>query len=61
MNINNSLSSALVLGNIGLAAFSVAAPANSLPWWVIAGIAALNAIVHALPSTGLNPVAPATK
>ena len=53
------LSGALVLLNVGLAAFAAATPANqSLPWYIVAGFAALNAIVHALPSSGVSVTAP---
>ena len=53
------LSGALVLLNVGLAAFATATPANqSLPWWVVAGFAAVNAIVHALPSSGVSVTGP---
>ncbi len=57
MNIN-AVSTAAIIFNIGVAAFVAAAPTNSLPWWVIGGVAALNAIVHALPSSGVLPPAP---
>ena len=57
MNIN-AVSTAAIIFNIGVAAFVAAAPANSLPWWVIGAVAALNAIVHALPSGNLPPAAP---
>lgn len=49
----NSIAPFMILANIGLAAFAAAAPAGSLPWWVIAGAAALNAVTHALPNTSL--------
>lgn len=48
------LSGALVIVNIGFAAFAAAVPAgHALPWWALASFAALNAVVHALPGTGL--------
>lgn len=44
--------------NIGLAAFVAAAPADhQLPWYVIAAAAALNAVVHGLPSVSSAPKA----
>lgn len=49
----------LVLVNVGVAAFAAAAPNGSLPWYVIAGFAAVNAVVHALPSSGVSVTGPA--
>lgn len=55
------ISGVMVLLNVGLAAFVSAAPANSLAWYVLAGVSALNAIVHALPSSGVSVTGPASK
>lgn len=53
------LTYAAVLGNVFFAAFLSATPADHpMPWWAAAVVAALNALVHALPSAGLPlPVA----
>lgn len=49
---------AAILGNVFFAAFVAATPADHpLPWWALAGFAGFNAVVHALPSSGL-PIAP---
>lgn len=54
------VSYAAILANVAFASFVSAAPADHpLLWWVVPAVATLNAIVHALPSTGLPvPVAP---
>lgn len=51
--MNNTISTIMILANIGLAAFAAAAPAGSLPWWVIASASALNAVAHALPNSSV--------
>ena len=49
-----------ILANVSFASFVSAAPADHpLVWWIVPAVAALNAIVHALPSTGLALPAPA--
>lgn len=55
------ISGVMVLVNVGLAAFVAAAPDHSLPWYVLAAVAALNAVVHALPSSGVSVTGPASK
>jgi hypothetical protein len=48
------LTYAAVFGNVFFGAFLASAPADhALPWYVAAGVAGLNALVHALPSDGL--------
>lgn len=43
-----------VFGNVFLGAFLAATPADHpLPWWALASLAGVNALVHALPSNGL--------
>jgi hypothetical protein len=52
--VSGYISLLLMFLNVGLAAFVSAAPANSMPWWVIALVAAINAVVHAMPSQGIS-------
>lgn len=54
----NTISLVLMLLNVGLASFAAAAPQGALPWWVVAGFGAVNAVVHALPSNGISVVTP---
>lgn len=57
--LNQYLSYGLVMLNVAFGAFVAAIPdGHSMPWWVVAGVAALNAVVHALPA-GSAPVPPA--
>ena len=53
--LNQYLSYGLVLLNVAFGAFVASVPdGHTLPWYVVAGVAALNAVVHALP-TGSAP------
>lgn len=52
------VSNAAILANVGFAAFVAAVPPeHAIPWYMIAGFAAINAVVHALPSGNPPPVA----
>jgi len=51
----NYLSGALVLLNVGFGAFIAAAPPDHpMPWWIVATLAALNAVGHSLPNEGVK-------